>query len=88
MGAANLFGRTLADLILERESELTAMPWAIRGGVRGLRKWEPEPLPWLVYQAVQAAYGWEEALCGSDAAPAWRKRLAGRVAESLSRLLR
>lgn len=88
VGASNLFGRTLADLILERKTELTSMPWVIEGGVRGLRKWEPEPLPWIVYQTIQAVYGWEEALCRSDAAPAWRKRLAGRAAEALSRLLR
>lgn len=39
----NLAGRTLADLILGRPSELTRLPWV---GHRSPR-WEPEPLRWL-----------------------------------------
>ena len=39
----NLAGRTLRDLILGKETELTALPWV---GHRS-RKWEPEPLRWL-----------------------------------------
>ena len=37
--ASSICGRTLADLILERESELTSLPWV---GHRS-RRWEPEP---------------------------------------------
>lgn len=87
VGASNLFGRTLADLILGRKTLLTRMPWVSEVGLSGLRRWEPEPVPWLVYQAVQAAYGWEEQLCRSPSAPAWRKNLASRVAGTLSRLI-
>jgi glycine/D-amino acid oxidase-like deaminating enzyme len=43
VAAANLAGRTLADLILDRETDLTALPWV---GHRS-RRWEPEPLRWL-----------------------------------------
>ena len=43
VAAANLAGRTLADLITGVESELTALPWT---GHRS-RAWEPEPLRWL-----------------------------------------
>jgi glycine/D-amino acid oxidase-like deaminating enzyme len=43
VGTANLAGRTLADLILERDTELTRLPWV---GHRS-RAWEPEPLRWL-----------------------------------------
>ncbi|MCW2824248.1 MAG: FAD-dependent oxidoreductase [Aeromicrobium sp.] len=43
-------GRTLADLTLGRESELTALPWVNRS----VRRWEPEPLRWL---GVRAMYG-------------------------------
>ncbi|GIS34465.1 MAG: hypothetical protein Ct9H90mP5_09140 [Acidimicrobiaceae bacterium] len=43
VAAANLAGRTMADLILERRSDLVSLPWV---GVRS-RKWEPEPLGWL-----------------------------------------
>jgi glycine/D-amino acid oxidase-like deaminating enzyme len=43
VGTTNLAGRTLRDLILERDTELTALPWV---GHRS-RRWEPEPLRWL-----------------------------------------
>ncbi|KUL33337.1 NAD(P)/FAD-dependent oxidoreductase [Actinoplanes awajinensis] len=43
VAATNLAGRTLTDLILGRESELTALPWV---GHRS-RRWEPEPARWL-----------------------------------------
>jgi glycine/D-amino acid oxidase-like deaminating enzyme len=50
VAAANLAGRTLRDLVLGRDTELTRLPWvAHRAG-----DWEPEPLRWL---AVQAVYG-------------------------------
>jgi glycine/D-amino acid oxidase-like deaminating enzyme len=40
---AYLAGRTLADLVLERSTELTTLPWV---GHRS-PSWEPEPLRWL-----------------------------------------
>ena len=51
VAAANLAGRTLADLILGRESELTGLPWV---GHRS-RRWEPEPIRWLGINAVLQA---------------------------------
>ncbi len=39
----NLAGRTLADLVLRRDTELTRLPWV---GHRS-PSWEPEPLRWL-----------------------------------------
>ena len=48
VAAANLAGRTLADLITGTESELTRLPWA---GHRS-RPWEPEPLRWLGINAA------------------------------------
>lgn len=90
VGASNLLGRTLADLILERDTELTRMPWALQGAsaLRAVRRWEPEPLPWVVYRTIQAAYAWEESLCRAGDAPGWRKALASRLSEALARLLR
>ncbi len=41
--ASNVAGRTLADLILARDSELTHLPWVQHHS----RRWEPEPLRWL-----------------------------------------
>jgi glycine/D-amino acid oxidase-like deaminating enzyme len=43
VGAANLAGRTLADLIRGETSELTGLPWVDHRS----RDWEPEPLRWL-----------------------------------------
>ncbi|MGH3760604.1 NAD(P)/FAD-dependent oxidoreductase [Actinophytocola sp.] len=43
VGTSNLAGRTLADLITGRTTELTTLPWV---GHRS-RRWEPEPLRWL-----------------------------------------
>jgi len=52
VASSNLAGRTLADLILERDSELVTLPWV---GHR-VRKWEPEPLRWVAVQALYALY--------------------------------
>jgi glycine/D-amino acid oxidase-like deaminating enzyme len=43
VGTSNLSGRTLADLILERATDLTTLPWVDHRS----RQWEPEPLRWL-----------------------------------------
>jgi glycine/D-amino acid oxidase-like deaminating enzyme len=43
VAASNLAGRTLADLLLGRDTAVTALPWV---GHRSPR-WEPEPLRWL-----------------------------------------
>ena len=43
VGTSNLAGRTLADLVLGRQSPLVDLPWV---GHRW-RRWEPEPLRWL-----------------------------------------
>jgi glycine/D-amino acid oxidase-like deaminating enzyme len=48
----NLAGRTLADLVLRRDSELTRLPWV----GRQVRPWEPEPLRWLGVQAMYTLY--------------------------------
>jgi glycine/D-amino acid oxidase-like deaminating enzyme len=48
VAAANLAGRTLADLILGKESDLTGLPWV---GHRS-RRWEPEPIRWLGINAA------------------------------------
>ncbi|MGI8434591.1 MAG: NAD(P)/FAD-dependent oxidoreductase [Nocardioidaceae bacterium] len=43
VATANLAGRTLADLICGRDTELTQLPWVNHRS----RSWEPEPLRWL-----------------------------------------
>jgi glycine/D-amino acid oxidase-like deaminating enzyme len=49
VGACNLAGRTLADLILGRDTERVHTPWVNPEGERELDKklWEIEPLRWL-----------------------------------------
>ncbi len=48
--ATNLAGRTLADLVLRRDTELTRLPWV---GHRA-KRWEVEPLRWLAVNAIYA----------------------------------
>ncbi|CAL8975772.1 Gamma-glutamylputrescine oxidoreductase [Propionicimonas sp. T2.31MG-18] len=52
VATTNLAGRTLTDLVLGRDSDLTALPWV----GRRVRRWEPEPLRWLGVQTIYAAY--------------------------------
>lgn len=48
----NLAGRTLADLVLGRDTDLARLPWV----GRRVRQWEPEPLRWLGVHAMYALY--------------------------------
>lgn len=43
VSTSNLAGRTLRDLILDRDTELVRLPWVQHRS----RKWEPEPLRWI-----------------------------------------
>jgi len=51
VSTTNLAGRTLTDLVLGRESELTALPWVGHSSPR----WEPEPLRWVGVSGALAA---------------------------------
>ncbi|MBL0371233.1 FAD-dependent oxidoreductase [Rhizobium sp. KVB221] len=61
VSSSNLSGRTLRDLVLGNETELTRLPWVNRS----VRKWEPEPMRWLgvhsMYQLYRIADEREEA---------------------------
>jgi glycine/D-amino acid oxidase-like deaminating enzyme len=48
----NLAGRTLADLVLRQDTELTRLPWV----GRQVRRWEPEPLRWLGVQLIYTLF--------------------------------
>lgn len=52
VSTSNLAGRTLADLALGKESDLTRLPWVNRRP----RAWEPEPLRWLGVRGMYALY--------------------------------
>ncbi len=43
VAVTNLAGRTLADLITERDSDIVSLPWVNHRS----RNWEPEPLRWI-----------------------------------------
>jgi hypothetical protein len=76
VGTSNLAGRTLADLLLGRHTDLTTLPWV---GHRS-RPWEPEPLRWLGVNAGLRAMGWADP----------EERATGReslVARAFSRLI-
>jgi glycine/D-amino acid oxidase-like deaminating enzyme len=73
---ANLAGRTLADLILRRESELVRLPWALRRPPQ----WEPEPLRWLGVNAATLGFAL------ADRTERWTGR-PSRLAHTFWRLL-
>jgi glycine/D-amino acid oxidase-like deaminating enzyme len=57
VAAANLAGRTLAELVLRETTERTSFAWVNRSS----RNWEPEPLRWLGAQGVLKAGEWADA---------------------------
>jgi len=76
VAAANLAARTLRDLILGRDSELTRLPWV---GHRAFA-WEPEPLRWLAVQTVYGAFRAADALEDRSGRPSWLAGAAGALA--------
>jgi glycine/D-amino acid oxidase-like deaminating enzyme len=53
VAAANISGRTLADLVLGRDTDLVHLPWV---GHRS-RRWEPEPLRFVASRAIVRILG-------------------------------
>ncbi len=51
--AANIAGRTLADLITRRDTDLVHLPWVDHVP----RRWEPEPLRYLASKSIVAVLG-------------------------------
>ncbi|WP_136644374.1 FAD-binding oxidoreductase [Tabrizicola sp. YIM 78059] len=50
VSTSNLAGRTLADLVLGRDTDLVHLPWVNRR----VRDWEPEPFRWLGVHGMYA----------------------------------
>ena len=48
VAASNIAGRTLADLVLGRDTDLVKLPWVQHHS----RRWEPEPLRFLASNAI------------------------------------
>ena len=76
--ATNLAGRTLADLVLGRDTDLVRLPWV---GHRA-KRWEPEPLRWLAVNAIYTAYRAADRAeaSGSTGRTAWPAHVADIVA--------
>ena len=79
VSTSNLSGQTLADLVLERNTELTRLPWVNRQ----VRAWEPEPLRFLGVHSMYRLFHMAdrmEARPGAGPSPlaAFANRLTGR----------
>jgi glycine/D-amino acid oxidase-like deaminating enzyme len=89
VGASNLGGRTLADLILERDTPLVRQPWVIRdGALNSLKPWEPEPCRWLGYNAIVRSFVSEDQILADPATPAWRRKMAMGVADFMEGMMK
>jgi len=79
VAAANLAGRTLADLVTGEKSELTTLPWV---GHRS-RTWEPEPARWAGVHGLYALYRLADRL---ESAPDGAGNAQVRAGEALGRV--
>ncbi len=79
VAGTNLAGRTLADLILDRSTDLVRLPWVDRR----VRRWEPEPLRWLAVRGLYLAYGLADRREQATGAP--RTSWIARAADLISR---
>jgi len=77
VAAANLAGRTMADLVVGQNTHRTSLPWV---GVNP-RRWEPEPFRWLGVRSSRRI------MVGADAQEERTDKPAN-VALKISRLLR
>ena len=73
--ASNVAGRTLADLILSRDTELTHLPWVQHHS----RRWEPEPLRWVGVNAGVLAMRSADTVEWRTGRPSLRARTAMRL---------
>jgi glycine/D-amino acid oxidase-like deaminating enzyme len=75
VGTSNLAGRTVADLILGRDSELVRLPWV--GHHSPL--WEPEPLRWLGVNAALRLAVWGDRVEARSGRPSRATRALDRL---------
>jgi len=88
VGATNLAGRTLASLILGEDNELVNMPWVTKeGSLNGVKKWEPEPLPWLGYKSVTKAFEIEDKVLSNANRSSWQRKVVTKVADAFEKIV-
>jgi glycine/D-amino acid oxidase-like deaminating enzyme len=68
---SNVLGRTLADLVLRRDSALVSLPWVGHTSPR----WEPEPVRFLASRAIVSTLGSADRAEDRRDRAAWRTRL-------------
>jgi hypothetical protein len=79
----------LADLILGKATPLIEQPWVLgQNGLKSLATWEPEPCRWLGYNAVIHSFVHEDQTLANPRSPAWRRKLASRLAGVMEGLMR
>jgi glycine/D-amino acid oxidase-like deaminating enzyme len=84
VAAANLAGRTLADLVLGNDTDLTALPWV----GHPWRAWEPEPARWAGVHGLYALYRLADRLESPDVqAPGSPVRAASPVGVTMGEAL-
>ena len=89
VGASNLGGRTLADLILGHDTPLTRQPWVLpQAAIDQLPRWEPEPLRWLGYNAIISSFVHEDQVLAKPHSAPWRRHLAMGVASFMEGFMR
>jgi len=77
VAAANLAGRTLADLVLQRDTPRTALPWVNHRA----RSWEPEPARWLGVRGLYSSYRLADRLENGESG---RTSLVARAADAIA----
>jgi glycine/D-amino acid oxidase-like deaminating enzyme len=75
VGTTNLAGRTLADLILRRDTDLVTLPWVNHRS----RRWEVEPLRWLGTNAALRMMAHADRVEARTGRPARSGELVGRL---------
>lgn len=88
VGATNLAGRTLADLILNKDTLHTRQPWVLNDKpLSALRKWEPEPLRWITYKATNLMLIYEDKVLADLNSPKWKRKLVSKLCDILESVL-
>jgi len=68
---SHVLGRTLADLVLRRDTDLVSLPWVGHASPR----WEPEPLRFLASRAIVGVLGSADRVEDASDRAAWRTKL-------------
>lgn len=75
VSTANLAGRTLADLTLCRDTDLTRLAWVNRHP----RRWEPEPLRWLGVRTMYHLFAAADRAERNGGGPSWLATLGNKL---------